>query len=196
MRPIKFKYYVLLITFFNILYWANCAAQESDNKKIDQIRQWYMEINKNRDSFTKVVDNDINVYKDLNPQKYSFESTEIYRLALINLERWFSDRKLVKAIVTFDGDSEDLTSEYYFHDQRLFFVFKKKIEYHKPKWDKKFDPNKKTVLENRFYFDNNKLIRWVDSSKKMRKATDAEFKTIEHQILSDASLYREIEHKK
>jgi hypothetical protein len=115
---------------------------------------------------------------------------------MINLERFYTDKILVKAVVTFDGDREDLTSEYYFHNQQLFFVFKKKIEYHKPKWDKEFDPKKKTVLENRFYFENDKLIRWVDSSKKMRKTTDAEFKTKEQQILSDANLYREIEHKK
>jgi hypothetical protein len=195
MRIVKFNCYVLLIAFFAVLYWANCAAQESDNKKIEQIRQWYVETNKNIDSFTKVVDNDINVYKDINPERYSYESTEIYRLGIVNLERFYSGKILVKATITFEGDREDLTSEYYFHNQHLIFVFKKKIDYDKPKWDDHFDINKRTIFENRFYFNSDKLIKWIDADKNIRKATDPEFKKKEQQILSDAALYQEIKHK-
>jgi hypothetical protein len=188
----KFQWYLLLLIFVNLICVANCSSQENNNQKIEQIRSWYNEINKDVNKFSKVVSNDIDVYKDLNPEKYSYESTEIYRLAVVNLERFYSDGKLVKAIAKFEGDREDLTSEYYFHDQLLFFVFKTKIEYDKPKWDQKFDPNKKIISENRFYFDSNKLLNWIDSNKKIKKPTDPEFKTKERQILSDASLYREI----
>ncbi len=192
MTAVKIHWYALIV-FVNIICVANCSSQEANIQKIDKIRKWYNEVNTNIDKYKKISNDDINVYKDLNEKKYSFEGSEIYRLAIVNMVRFYSNGKLVKAIVEFGGDREELTSEYYFIEEELVFVFKKSIRYEMPKWDKKFDSKKRSVLEDRFYFSNNKLIKWIDADKKIRNISDTESKIKENQILSDSNLYKEIE---
>jgi len=100
---------------------------------IEQIRNEYNLINKSLDSYTKVENNDINIYKDLNPDNYSFESVEIYRLSMINMIRYYDSGVIKKAVIKFDGDRQDLISEYYYKKDSLIFVFKTQIDYIKSK---------------------------------------------------------------
>ncbi len=158
---------------------------------IEQIRNEYNLINKSLDSYTKVESNDINVYKDLNPDNYSFESVEIYRLAIINLITYYDSGEIKKAVVKFDGDRQDLISEYYYKNDSVFFVFKTRIDYKNPKWSDDFNETEKDILENRFYFNDNKLIKWIDSVNNIVDLITVE-KTISENIISDAELYKSI----
>lgn len=160
-----------------------------DTDLIEQIRNEYNLINKSLDSYSKIENNDINVYKDLNPDNYSFESTDIYQLAIINLIRYYDNGVIKKAVVRFDGDRQDLISEYYFKNDSLFFVFKTRIDYKKPKWSDDFNKLDKDIFENRFYFDGNRLLKWIDSKKNQVDLTSIE-KTICESIISDSELYK------
>ena len=51
----------------------NIITGFSNTDLFEQIRIEYNLINKSIDSYTKVENNDINVYKDLNPDNYSYE---------------------------------------------------------------------------------------------------------------------------
>ena len=133
---------------------------------IKEIRDEYYLVNKSIHSYSKITNNDINVYKDLNASNYSFESEDIYRLAIINLVRYYDNNKIKKAIVSFNGDRQDLISTYYYKNDSLFFVFKSQVNYTYPKHSDNFDVNDRKVLENRFYFNKNKLIKWIDVNKK------------------------------
>ncbi|MFY0645000.1 MAG: hypothetical protein JXR19_11080 [Bacteroidia bacterium] len=166
------------------------AQQESED--ILDIRKWYNEINSSQQGYIINEDKDINVYKDLNPKNYSYESEEIYRLAVINLIRYYDGKKLKKAIVSFNGDREDLISEYYFKDDNLFFCFKVKKEYHKQKWDDNYNSNDFNSLENRYYFKENNLIRWLNPEMKQMEMNSTRSIDVEKHVLSDAKLYMEI----
>ena len=73
---------LLLVLFIPTLSFAQ-------TDRINYIRQRFQEINSNIESFEKVETSDINVYKDLNSENYSYESTQIYRLAIVNMIRYY-----------------------------------------------------------------------------------------------------------
>ena len=166
-------------------------AGYSNTDLIKQIRSEYNLINKSLDSFSKVEKNDINVSKDLNPDNYSFESDGIYRLAIVNLIRYYDNGEIKTVIVKFNGDRQDLISEYYYKNDSLIFVFKTQIDYKKPKWSDDFIETDKNILENRYYFDKNKLIMWIDSDAKMIDILQTDDKTAIN-IISDSELYKAV----
>ena len=110
-----------LIKILNLILFSILHFGFDTPDIITEIKKKYAAINDSIDKYDKETNNDINVYKDLNPNNYSFESTNIYRLATIHLDRFYDNGKLRKAVVQFSGDREVLISEYYFWDDKLFF---------------------------------------------------------------------------
>ncbi|GAB5527398.1 MAG: hypothetical protein Roseis2KO_52700 [Roseivirga sp.] len=102
------------------------------NERINYIRQQFQEINSNIESYRKVETPDINVYRDISPDNYSYESSEIYRLAIVNMVRYYQGNVLVKAELTFDGDRQNLSSEYYFDENGLLFAFQQRTDFDEP----------------------------------------------------------------
>ena len=90
----------------------------------------------------------------------------------------YYQKKKLKLIRTFYyGETGKSVIEYYFDAGELFFVIEKNVTYNRPVyWDKtnsknnndsvKFASKKNTVAEDQYYFYNEKLIRWIDSSGK------------------------------
>lgn len=161
----------------------------SNTNLIKQIRNEYDLINKSLDSYAKIENDDINVYKDLNPDNYSIESVEIYRLAVINMIRYYDKGEIKKIIVKFDGDRQDLMSEYYYINGTMIFAFKTLIDYKKPKWSDDFNESDKDIFENRFYFNDNKLIKWIDSDKNVVDLSAKDSTTVKL-LLHDSELYQ------
>jgi len=168
------------------------ATTEVPGDDILTIKKWFQEINSSIPTYTKIVSEDINVHKDINPDNYSFEGASVYQMAIANLERYYQNDGLKKAIVKFDGPQGQLVSEYYFQDNSLFFVFKTRVSYSKPKWSEDFKESDKTVTEDRFYFKDGKLIRWLVPNKEMVDLTSGEARKNEQEILSDSRLYTNI----
>ena len=179
---------LLLVLFIPTLSFAQ-------TDRINYIRQRFQEINSNIESFEKVETSDINVYKDLNSENYSYESTQIYRLAIVNMIRYYHNNTLVKAEITFNGDRQNMISDYYFDKDGLFFVFQKRTDFDEPKWSDSFDENHKKEMENRYYFDSNKLIRWINEFGITIERRTKKFEELEKQVLSDSELYRKYEAK-
>jgi len=77
------------------------------------------------------------------------------------LTAYFSDQSLRKLAAKFYGETGQALEEYYFWDGRLFFVLRVESRYDKP-----LSGKVKTKSEERFYFTDGALIRWLDSRKK------------------------------
>jgi hypothetical protein len=89
----------------------------------------------------------------------------------------FYDGDAIKLIkVTWFGEMGKRKTEYYFDNGQLFFAFDAVYEYNRPiYWDEKvakeygdsevFDDSKTKIIENRYYFNDGQLIRWLDKDK-------------------------------
>jgi hypothetical protein len=183
------------IYIFITLIFATVLPVFSQNseKDLEQIRQWFSEINENINQCRKVEYADIKVCKDVNPTQYSMEGEKIYRLASVNMSKFIEDQQLVKVVLDFNGDRENLTSEYYFKNGNLFFVDKAKTIYHKPKWDKDFKESEKSIAKDRFYINNSRLIRWINPKENSVGKKDPIYNAQEVMILNDCKLYTSIE---
>lgn len=181
-----------LITAF--IFLVTSGFSQNNEGDLLRIRDWFREINANMDRYRKVEFPDIKVYKDLNPDHYSMEGAAIYRLGKIDMTRFFKGDQLVKVVLKFYGDREDLTSEYYIRKGRLFFVDKVKIIYDRPKWNNGFKESERSVLKNRFYFKDNHLIKCLAEEKTALRSIgkeDPSYKDFESKILHDFKLYTE-----
>ena len=77
------------------------------------------------------------------------------------LTAYFSDQALRKLAAKFYGETGQALEEYYFWDGRLFFVLRGESRYDKP-----LSGKVKSKSEERFYFADDALIRWLDPRKK------------------------------
>lgn len=76
------------------------------------------------------------------------------------LTAYFSGQALRKMVAKVYGEMGQSRQEYYFWDERLFFVFRVQSRYDKP-FGKVVSKK-----EERFYFADDALIRWLDPQKK------------------------------
>ena len=77
------------------------------------------------------------------------------------LTAYFSGESLRKLVAKFYGETGQAREEYYFWDGRLFFVLRVESRYDKPLSGKVVSKS-----EERFYFADDALIRWLDPRKK------------------------------
>lgn len=134
---------------------------KTEEEIIAEIRAKFEEINKNSASYqTKSMD-------------LTGESTEGGEL-----KSYYQNEALQKADVNYYGEMGKLTEEYYFSEGNVFFVFTQQHAYDQPIYME----GSKVVKteEHRYYFHNNKLIRWLDPNKE--KVADADFKQKESEI--------------
>ncbi|NQZ78911.1 MAG: hypothetical protein HRT61_22760, partial [Ekhidna sp.] len=156
---------------------------------VKEIKSRCIQIDEHLNSFTKIYTPDINVYSDLN-QNHSIESMQIYRLAMIDLTRYYDSDLLIKAEVRFEGDRQTLHSTYYFDEGNLIFVSQNRMDFAKPKWSDEFDEKEFTSLESAYYFDTNKLIRWTKNGSTILEESE-DFEKTKIILKSDAKTYQD-----
>jgi hypothetical protein len=135
------KYRTLTIGLFLTLS-ATCLpatvrAQTKD--PLLAIRQQYAAINKRAAKYRKVK-------KELSG--YSLEGGE--------LMAYFDGPAIVKIVARHFGESGNTVEEYYYRNGQLMFVFEKVSRYSRPLSGKVV-----SAVENRFYFQDDDLIRWL-----------------------------------
>jgi hypothetical protein len=139
----------------NIAGPLSAGASPQTEDPIASIRRHYAEINRNAAKYKKVK-------KALSG--FSAEGGE--------LVAYFDGPGIVKMVATFYGETGKAGEEYYYQDGKLIFVLRTDYRYNKPLSGKIV----RTTL-NRFYFSNDKLIRWIDENGK--------------QVASETSVYSE-----
>jgi hypothetical protein len=100
------------------------------------------------------------------------------------LTAWFRDRSVAKLSARFFGETGKAVEEYYFWDSELIFVFRVESHYTKP-----MSGVTKNKTEERFYFADGKLIRWLDAQK---KEVTSGLSTRERELLADSKKYSAI----
>lgn len=155
----KISFPLLCILFFTS---AVTYAQDSTSVLIGKIRAEYQKINSEK--LRKVF---------AEPKNESSEGGEVYR--------YYSGNKLRKIVTDYKGAIGGQTNEYYFSGGQLCFAFTVGYQYDKP-----MSGHIVERIENRYYFHNGQLIRWIDEHGKIiNKSLYAEKA---NQILTDMDL--------
>lgn len=132
---------------------------------IENIRKKFQEINAKEHSFQKAT-------KDIFGQSSEGGQAEVY----------YDGDDLKKMIVTHYGEIGKIRTEYYVDDGAVFFIYVKRTEYDKPMHEK--GSKVSSIEEDRYYFYQDKMIRWVDSSKSIVKPTSEIFQSKEKELLN------------
>jgi len=149
---------IVLVSGFTTLTTGH-AARAPQTDPIETIRQHYAGINKSMPLYRRVKKN---------LSGFSGEGGELIA--------YFHGPSVMKMVATFFGETGKAVEEYYFWNGQLIFVFNTEQRYDKPLSGKVV---RKT--EGRFYFKDDKLIKWVggdgkevasDSSEYAGKQTD------------------------
>lgn len=148
-----------------------CADRRGD--AIEAIRQRYGEIESALSRCAKV---------DRNLEGQSTEGGET--------TGYFLKTALLKVTAVYYGETGRADEEYYFEGERVIFVLRTVVRYTKP-----LSGVVATRSEERFYFHNDVLIRWLDSSKHQHVAGDSEAMSRAGEMLSQAKMLADLVRK-
>ncbi len=146
-----------------VLQNAERMDRVSEDRIISDIQNNYGRTNNDIETYTKIE-------KDLLGQSTEGGSVVYY-------SKNDASQDVEKIVATYFGETGKLVNEFYYKDSVLLFVFEENYEYNRPiYWDEQraeesqdnevFDLNKSKITESRYYFYNNKLIRWLDENDK------------------------------
>jgi hypothetical protein len=144
---------------------------------IADIRKHYNYINKNMGQFTKIECSDI--ANSLEKTESINEASDIFWLGAIDMIV-YEYEKYKKIVVSISARYTNVISEYYYYKNMLFFLFSQRIE------------DNKTKYENRYYFENNKLIKWLDVNKNIVERVQEPFSLydlVETRTIEDSQIY-------
>jgi hypothetical protein len=159
----------LLPVFPRVAINSSVAGEPQSTDPIQSIRQQYTAINKRLAKYKKVR-------KKLSG--YSLEGGE--------LVAYFAGQSVVKIVANHYGEGGKSVEEYYYSSGKLIFVFRKDQRYNKPLSGKVTQ-----TAENRFYFENDRLIRWInETGKRVAPETD-EYVKEQADILQTSSKFLE-----
>lgn len=143
---------------------AGPATRSAQADPIEAIRQHYTSINKSIPLYRRVKKN---------LSGFSGEGGE--------LVAYLHGPTVMKMVATFYGETGRAVEEYYFWNGQLIFVFNTDQRYDKPLSGKVV---RKT--ESRFYFKDDKLIRWLDENGKEVASDSTEYATKQTDYLKTA----------
>ncbi len=112
---------------------------------------------------------------------------------------YYNKGNLKLIIATGFGETEKRKIECYFDGDKLFFAFNKNYKYNRPIYydekeakennDTAFNPQKTNIQQDRYYFNNRKLICWINN-KKIVNTKSPEFIKSEKEVLEDSDNLR------
>jgi hypothetical protein len=143
------------------------ASTPQSADPIQSIRQQSAAINRGARRYRKVT-------KELSG--FSLEGGE--------MTAYFKGPEIVKIVANHFGEMGRATEEYYYSQGKLIFVFRKDYRYSYPMSGKVV-----ATRENRFYFENDRLIRWVNEDGKTVDAVTDEFKQKQDEYLDSSSKF-------
>jgi hypothetical protein len=181
---LSFKKYLLSASLLCSIYFPSVIQADL----FQDIRAKYAYTNENINSFTTKEYFNVFLSDDINESNFSYEAKNIFQLALSNITV-SSNNEYTKIILTFDSRGEDQISEYYYFKGNIYFVYKVITEYSKNKDEDNFLESNKKILQNRYYFDNQKMIRWINNDKHQVDSTSKQYKESAKQILHDSKVY-------
>ena len=134
---------VLALSVFGNSRAGNAVLMQQTDNAVESIRQHYASINQNAPRYRRVKKN---------LAGYSAEGGEMVA--------YLHGPSVMKIVATFFGETGRATEEYYFWNGQLIFILSTDNRYDKP-----FGKVVRKI-ENRFYFKDGKMIRWLDENGK------------------------------
>jgi len=164
----KNKFFLLVIF---CLFGSTSLLYSVDTIKIlNIIKERYSEYNK---TIHKCSQKEYNIMN---------ESTEGGQLIL-----YVENKKVKKITAILYGEFGKSVNEYYVLDQQVFFVLKSTFLYQNPIYEGKVIVKEKS--QSRFYFYNNKMIRYLNQNNRIINPKSTEFNEFQKRILSDYNKY-------
>ena len=148
-----------------VVFTEPSVVSAQSDAQISTIRAQYASINKRASRYKRVK-------KELSG--FSLEGGEL--IAYLN------GPSIVKLVATHYGEMGRSTEEYYYQDEKLIFVFEKTSHYNKPMG------RVARSTENRYYFNNDRLIRWVDKNGKQADTSSEEARSKQKDLLENSNL--------
>ncbi len=140
-----------------------CASVDA----IETIRSHYTAINKKLSRYRRVK-------KELSG--YSAEGGA--------LEAYFDGAAIKKIVATHYGEIGKAVEEFYYWDDQLIFVFRKDFQYDKP-----LSGRTVSTKENRFYFDKDRLIRWIGEKGRQIPSKQPEYGEKQREYLESSAQF-------
>lgn len=135
------------------------ASLPADESLIEEIRKEYKAIRNAMPTYSK---------QDIEVSGYSTDGS----MATVYRDNNCRIRLIISRLY---GESGKVIEEFYYKDGDLFFAFSQSHQYNAPYSvteeiardipSPAFDPEKTVITENRYYFVNNRMIRWLDRDK-------------------------------
>jgi Trm5-related predicted tRNA methylase len=160
----KQTFLITVSVFLLLTSWANSMAlipHSQTEPSIPSIRQRYASINKGIRKYRRVK-------KELSG--YSLEGGE--------LVAYFNGPRIVKMTAVYFGESGKAAEEYYYWNEKLFLVFRREYTYDQPMSGKIVN-----TQANRFYFSNDRLIRWIDENGKTKPSGAGDYQEKQQELL-------------
>jgi hypothetical protein len=143
-----------------------CLTSKDTIKIISGIKRQYLEINSNLSKYIKIE------------KKILGKSTEGGIIVI------YHEKSIIKKIViTLYGEMGKNISEYYYKDS-LVFVLRSEYLYDKPIYYK--GSHVVSIDENRYYFFNDTLIKWINKERRIINPNSLLFKDEERIVLKEA----------
>lgn len=155
---------ILLLSWGSSLAVTNPQAADL----IQSIRQQYAAINKRAPRLRKVK-------KEL--AGFSAEGGE--------LVAYFDGKAIVKMVATYYGETGRTVEEFYCRDGKLIFAFRKVLNYSRPLSGKVV-----STSEERFYFSDDQLIRWLDPDSKQVETSSPDYTAKQAEYLEYSSKFQ------
>lgn len=153
----------------NTAGYLSAAASPQTEDAITSIRRHYAQINRNAPKYRKVK-------KELSG--FSTEGGE--------LVAYFDGPAIMKIAATFYGETGRASEDYYYRDGKLIFALRTDSRYNKPLSGKVV----RTTM-NRYYFSNDKLIRWIDENGKPVATDSSAFQIGQKEYLDSSRQFTE-----
>jgi len=161
---------VLVIVLFGVLASSEAKGQGAQGPDpIQTIRQQYAAINRNTAKYKKVK-------KEL----LGFSAEGGVLIA------YLSGPSIVKISATYYGEMGRATDEFYYSNDKLIFVFRRHSHYRAPLTGKVV-----RITEARYYFKDDKLIKWIGEDGKEVSSASSEFAAKEAEQLASSKQFTE-----
>jgi len=154
---------ILVVALFAFSAWGKVPEIPQANA-IETIRQRYADINKNVPLYRRVK---------RNLSGFSPEGGELLA--------YFHGPSVMKMVATFYGETGKAIEEYYFWNGQLIFVFRTEHRYDKPLSGKVIRKS-----EHRWYFQDDKLIKWLGEDGQEIASDSSEYTPKEAEYLKMA----------
>ncbi len=164
----KLKAVCLAVFIFIVAVNSFATVPPQSEAAVNAIRREYAAINKRVSRYRKVK-------KELSG--YSLEGGD--------LTAYFSGPAIVKMVANHYGESGSAVEEYYYSNEKLIFVYRKDFSYDRPMSGKVI-----ATRESRFYYSDDRLIRWLGAGGKQMPTGSTEFEEKQKEFLEASSGFR------